>query len=82
MAIARWNMNREVATVQNCGNALIRDLNEGEAPAAAASFVAAGDTHEDAKMAGLQLGLPGTDQRNPDVRLEHRTPLTAAWEIS
>lgn len=43
MTIPRWDPFREVVALQNRVNSLFRDLNEGENPAAAASFVPAVD---------------------------------------
>lgn len=43
VTIPRWDPFREVVALQNRVNSLFRDLNEGENPAAAASFVPAVD---------------------------------------
>ena len=49
MAITRWDPFREVVALQNRVNSLFRDLNDGDDPVAAASFVPAVDIYEDAR---------------------------------
>jgi HSP20 family protein len=43
MAITRWDPFREVVALQNRVNSLFRNLNEEDAPLAAANFVPAVD---------------------------------------
>jgi HSP20 family protein len=52
---------------------LFRDLNEGDDPVAAASFVPAVDIYEDAQKVMLKLEVPGIDQKDLDVRIEDHT---------
>ena len=71
MAITRWDPYREVAVLQNRLNSLFRDLNEGDDPVAAASFVPAVDIYEDAQKVVLRLELPGIDEKDLDIRVEN-----------
>jgi HSP20 family protein len=73
MAITRWEPFREVVALQNRVNSLFRDLNEGDDPVAAASFVPAVDIYEDAQKVMLKLEVPGIDQKDLDVRVENHT---------
>ena len=73
MAITRWDPFREVVALQNRVNSLFRDLNEGDDPVAAASFVPAVDIYEDAQKVMLKLEVPGIDQKDLDVRIENHT---------
>ncbi|MGA3011434.1 MAG: Hsp20/alpha crystallin family protein [Terracidiphilus sp.] len=73
MAITRWDPFREVVALQNRVNSLFRDLNEGDDPVAAASFVPAVDIYEDAQKVMLKLEVPGVDQKDLDVRIEDHT---------
>ncbi len=73
MAITRWDPYREVVALQNRVNSLFRDLNEGDDPVAAASFVPAVDIYEDAQKVVLKLEVPGIDQKDLDVRVENHT---------
>jgi HSP20 family protein len=73
MAITRWDPFREVVALQNRMNSLFRDLNDGEDPVAAASFVPAVDIYEDAKKVVLKLEVPGIDQKDLDIRVENHT---------
>jgi HSP20 family protein len=73
MAITRWDPFREVVALQNRVNSLFRDLNEGDNPVAAASFVPAVDIYEDAQKVMLKLEVPGVDQKDLDVRVENHT---------
>jgi HSP20 family protein len=59
--------------LQNRVNSLFRDLNEGDDPVAAASFVPAVDIYEDAQKVMLKLEVPGIDQKDLDVRVENHT---------
>ncbi len=59
MAITRWDPFREVVALQNRVNSLFRDLNDGEDPVAAASFVPAVDIYEDAQEGRSQAGSSG-----------------------
>ena len=73
MAITRWDPFREVVALQNRVNSLFRDLNEGDDPVAAASFVPAVDIYEDTQKVMLKLEVPGIDQKDLDVRIEDHT---------
>jgi HSP20 family protein len=73
MAITRWDPYREVVALQNRVNSLFRDMNGGDDPVAASSFVPAGDIYEDAQKVMLKLEVPGIDQKDLDVRVENHT---------
>src|SRR5271157_3869263 len=73
MAITRWDPYREVVALQNRVNSLFRDMNDGDDPVAAASFVPAVDIYEDALKVMLKLEVPGIDQKDLDVRVENHT---------
>jgi len=73
MAITRWDPFREVVALQSRMNSLFRNLNETEAPVAAASFVPAVDIYEDAKKLVLKLEIPGIEEKDLDVRVEGST---------
>ena len=72
-AITRWDPFREVATLQNRVNSLFRNLNEEDAPLAAANFVPAVDIHEDAENLVLKIEVPGIEEKDLDVRVEDHT---------
>ncbi len=73
MAITRWDPFREVVALQNRVNSLFRDMNGGDDPVAAASFVPAVDIYEDAQKVVLKLEVPGIEQKDLDVRVENHT---------
>jgi HSP20 family protein len=73
MVITRWDPFREVVALQNRVNSVLRDLNDGDSPVAAASFVPAVDVYEDAKKVVLKLEVPGVDQKDLDIRVENHT---------
>ena len=73
MAITRWDPFREVVALQNRVNSLFRDLNEGDDPVAAASFVPAVDIYEDTQKVMLKLEVPGIEQKDLDVSVENNT---------
>jgi HSP20 family protein len=73
MAITRWDPFREVVALQNRVNSLFRDLNDGEDPVAAASFVPPVDIYEDAQKLVLKLEVPGIEEKDLDVRVEDHT---------
>ena len=73
MAINRWDPFREVVALQNRVNSLFREMNDGDDPVAAASFVPAVDIYEDAQKVMLKLEVPGIDQKDLDVRVENHT---------
>jgi HSP20 family protein len=73
MAINRWDPFREAVALQNRVNSLFHNLNEGEGPVAAASFVPAVDIYEDAQKLVLKLEIPGIDEKDLDVRVEDNT---------
>ncbi|MGA2539157.1 MAG: Hsp20/alpha crystallin family protein [Terracidiphilus sp.] len=73
MVITRWDPFREVVALQNRVNSALRDLNDGDSPVAAASFVPAVDVYEDAKKVVLKLEIPGVDQKDLDIRVENHT---------
>jgi len=72
MAISRWDPFREVA-VLNRLNLLFHDINEGEDPVAAASFVPAVDIYEDNEKVTLKLEVPGIEEKDLDVSIENHT---------
>jgi len=73
MAITHWDPFREVVALQNRVNSLFRDLNDGDDPVAAASFVPAVDIYEDPQKVVLKLEVPGIEQKDLDVRVENHT---------
>jgi HSP20 family protein len=73
MVITRWDPFREVVALQNRVNSVLRDLNDGDSPVAAASFVPAVDVYEDAKKVVLKLEVPGVDLKDLDIRVENHT---------
>ena len=73
MAITRWDPFREVVSLQNRVNSLFRNMSEGDAPLAAASFVPAVDIYEDPQKLVLKLEIPGIDEKDLDVRVENDT---------
>jgi HSP20 family protein len=73
MAITRWDPFREVVALQNRVNSLFRDMNEGDEPVTAASFVPAVDVYEDGKKLVLKLEVPGIEEKDLDVRVEDHT---------
>ncbi len=73
MAITRWDPLREVVALQNRVNSLFRDLNEADAPVAAASFAPAVDIYEDAEKIVLKLEVPGIEEKDLDIRVENHT---------
>ncbi|MGD0939980.1 MAG: Hsp20/alpha crystallin family protein [Terracidiphilus sp.] len=73
MAISRWDPFREVVALQNRVNHLFREMNEGDDPLTAASFVPAVDIYEDPQKVVLKLEVPGVDQKDLDVRVENHT---------
>ena len=73
MAITRWDPFREAVTLQNRVNSLFRNLNEEDAPLAAANFVPPVDIYEDAEKVVLKVEVPGIDQKDMDIRVENQT---------
>ena len=73
MAITRWDPFREVVALQNRVNSLFREMNEGDSPLTAASFVPAVDIYEDPKKVVLKLEVPGIEEKDLDVRVENNT---------
>jgi len=73
MAINRWDPFRDVVALQNRVNSLFREMNEGDNPLTAASFVPAVDIYEDAKKVVLKLEVPGMDEKDLDIRVENNT---------
>jgi HSP20 family protein len=73
MVINRWDPFREVASLQNRVNSLFREMNEGDSPLAAASFVPAVDIYEDTKKVVLKLEVPGIEEKDLDIRVENNT---------
>jgi HSP20 family protein len=73
MAITRWDPFREVVALQNRVNHLFREMNEGDDPLTAGSFVPAVDIYEDPQKVVLKLEVPGIDQKELDVRVENHT---------
>src|SRR6266567_2217053 len=73
MVINRWDPFREVVALQNRVNSLFREMNEGDSPLAAASFVPAVDIYEDNKKVVLKLEVPGIEEKDLDIRVENNT---------
>jgi HSP20 family protein len=73
MAITRWDPFRDVVALQNRVNSLFREMNEGDNPLSAASFVPAVDVYEDAKKVVLKLEVPGMEEKDLDICVENNT---------
>ena len=73
MTITRWDPFRDVVALQNRVNSLFREMNDGDSPLTAASFVPAVDIYEDAKMVVLKLEVPGIEEEDLDIRVENNT---------
>lgn len=73
MTIVRWAPFREAVSLQNRMNSLFRNLNEGDTPLTAASFVPAVDIYEDQEKLVLKLEVPGVNEKDLDVRVENHT---------
>jgi len=73
MTITRWYPFRDVATLQNRVNSLFREMNDGDEPVTAASFVPAVDIYEDAHKVVLKLEVPGIEEKDLDIRVENQT---------
>jgi HSP20 family protein len=73
MAINRWAPYRDVVALQNRFNWLFRELNQGESPVAAASFVPAVDIYEDDSKVVLKLEVPGIEEKDLEVSVENHT---------
>ena len=73
MTITRWYPFRDVATLQNRVNSLFREMNDGDEPVTAASFVPAVDIYEDAQKVVLELEVPGIEEKDLDIRVEDHT---------
>jgi HSP20 family protein len=73
MSITRLYPFREVVALQNRVNSLFREINNGDDPVAAASFVPAVDIYEDAQKIVLKLEVPGIEEKDLDVRVENHT---------
>ncbi|HEY1897260.1 MAG TPA: Hsp20/alpha crystallin family protein [Terracidiphilus sp.] len=73
MTITRWDPFREVVALQNRVNNLFRDMNDGDSPLTAASFVPAVDIYEDSKKVVLKLEVPGINEKDLDIRVENNT---------
>ena len=73
MTITRWYPFRDVATLQNRVNSLFREMNDGDEPVTAASFVPAVDIYEDAHKVVLKLEVPGIEEKDLDIRVEDHT---------
>ena len=71
MAITRWDPFREVVALQNRVNNLFREMNEGDSPLTAASFVPAVDIYEDPQKVVLKLEAPGIEEKDLDIRVEN-----------
>ena len=73
MAINRWVPFREAVALQNRVNSLFRDLNEEQSGGEIARFTPAVDIYEDAKKVVLKLEVPGIEEKDLDIRVEHHT---------
>ena len=73
MSINRWVPFREAVALQNRVNSLFHDSKAGESAAAIARFTPAVDIYEDAQKVVLKLEVPGIEEKDLDIRVEHRT---------
>jgi HSP20 family protein len=70
MAIIRWDPFRGVASLQHSINTL---FSEGGSAVAATGFTPAVDIYEDEKKVVLKLEVPGVEEKDLDVSVEHHT---------
>jgi len=73
MPIIRWDPFREVNSLQNRVNSLLRDLNNENETVAAAGFVPPVDIYEDEKKVVIKLEVPGVDEKDLQVSVENQT---------
>lgn len=74
--ITRWDPFREYSTLQDRMNRLFRDSygNEGrEESLTTSTFAPPVDVYEDEHNITLKIEVPGTDEKDIDVRLENNT---------
>ncbi len=73
--LTRWDPFREFTTLQDRMNRLFRDsFGEGrEESLTTTSFAPAVDVYEDEHNVTLKIEVPGTDEKDIDVRIENNT---------
>jgi HSP20 family protein len=73
MAISRWYLIREVATLQDRVNSLFQDFAGDNGTVTAASFAPAVDVYENGEKVVLKLDIPGIKEEDLDIRVENQT---------
>jgi HSP20 family protein len=74
--LTRWDPLRDLATMQNRMNRLVRETYSPEAPEEAlttTSFAPPVDIYEDEHNITLKMEVPGIDEKDIDVRIENTT---------
>src|SRR6202521_3147497 len=74
--LTRWEPFREFATMQDRMNRLFRESYSPEGPEEAlttTSFAPLVDIYEDEHNITLKLEVPGIDEKDIDVRIDHNT---------
>src|SRR5678809_1619333 len=74
--LARWDPLRDMATLQNRINRLVRESYSPESPEEAlttTTFAPPVDIYEDEHTITLQMEVPGIDEKDIDVHLEDNT---------
>jgi HSP20 family protein len=74
--LTRWDPLRDMATLQNRINRLVRESYSPESPEEAlttTTFAPPVDIYEDEHTITLQMEVPGIDEKDIDVRLEDNT---------
>jgi HSP20 family protein len=73
MPIIRWDPFRNVDSLQNRVNSLLRDLNSENETVATAGFVPPVDIYEDEKKVVIKLEVPGIEEKDLQVSVENNT---------
>ncbi len=73
MPIVRWDPFREVNSLQNRVNSLLRDLSSENETVATAGFVPPVDIYEDEKKVVIKLEVPGVEEKDLQVSVENHS---------
>ena len=73
MPIVRWDPFREVNSLQNRVNSLLRDLSSENETVATAGFVPPVDIYEDEKKVVIKLEVPGIEEKDLQVSVENHS---------
>jgi HSP20 family protein len=72
--LTRWDPFREYTTLQDRMNRLFRDsFGEREEALTSSTFAPPVDVYEDEHSVTLKIEVPGTDEKDIDVRVENNT---------